>query len=97
VDKEVEIADAARTAVATAMKAPEVILTAMYEAVLAYHQTKDPAVLIEFAEAARMTAIVNLAPNDAKTLEIPPARALGAGRSLDEIFAEQPANRHGPR
>jgi hypothetical protein len=31
----------------------------MYEAVLASHETKDPAILIEFAEAARLTAIVH--------------------------------------
>jgi hypothetical protein len=77
------------------MEAPEAILTAMYEAVLAYHETKNSTVLIEFAEAARVTATIHLAPNDAKTLEIPPARALGAGRSLDEIFAGQPDHRHG--
>jgi hypothetical protein len=84
---EIEIADAVATAVASAMEVPEVILTAMYEAVLAYHETKDLAVLIEFAEAARLTAIVHSAPNYAKTLENAPSRALRPGRPLDEIFA----------
>ena len=35
------------------------MLTAMYEAVFAYHESHDPTVLIEFAEAARLTAIVH--------------------------------------
>jgi hypothetical protein len=96
-DDEVEIADAVQTAVAAAMEAPEVVLTAMYEAVLAYHETRDPAVLSEFAKAARSSAIVHSAPNYARTLEDAPSRALGAGRSLDEIFAGQPGNRHGSR
>lgn len=82
-----ETAVAVETAVATAMEAPEVMLTAMYEAVLEYHQSKDSAVLTEFAEAARLTAIVHSAPDYAKTLENAPSRALRPGRPLDEIFA----------
>jgi hypothetical protein len=84
---ESETERAVEIAVATAMEAPEVMLTAMYEAVLAYHETKDPAVLIEFAESARLTAIVHSAPDYAKTLENAPSRGLRPGRPLDEIFA----------
>jgi hypothetical protein len=84
---EIEIADAVETAVATAMEAPEAMLTAMYEAVLGYHETKDSAVLIEFAEAARLTAIVHSSPDYAKTLENAPSHAPRPGRPLDEIFA----------
>ena len=79
-------------AVSAAMQAPERVLAAMYEAVLAYHESKDPAVLIEFAEAARLTAIVHSAPNYAKTLENAPHRAGDPGRSLADIFAGHPAN-----
>jgi hypothetical protein len=85
-DNEVEIADAIQTAVAAAMEAPEAVLTAMYKAMLTYHETKDPAILIEFAEAARLTAMVHYA----KRLKNAPLPALGGGRSLDEIFARQP-------
>jgi hypothetical protein len=84
---EIEIMSDVDVAVATAMEAPEAILTAMYEAVLAYHESKDPAVLIEFAEAARLSAIVHSAPNYAKTLENAPSRARRPGRPPDEIFA----------
>jgi hypothetical protein len=43
--------------------------------------------LIEFAEAARLSAIVHSARNYAKTLENAPSRARRPGRPLDEIFA----------
>lgn len=84
---EIVDADEAQAAVATAMAAPEVILTAMYQAVLAYHEAKDPAILIEFAEAARLTASVHSASDYPKTLESAPSRAGRPGRPLDEIFA----------
>lgn len=84
---EIVSADEVQAAVATAMEAPQVILTAMYKAVLAYHEAKDPAILIEFAEAARLTAIVHSASDYAKTLESAPYRAGRPGRPLDEIFA----------
>jgi hypothetical protein len=84
---EIEIADQVETAVAAAMETPEVFLTAMYRAVLTYHETNDSTILIEFARAARLTAIVHSAPDYAKTLENAPTRALRPGRPLDEIFA----------
>jgi hypothetical protein len=87
---EIEIVDGVATAVKTAMEDLEVILTAMYEAVFAYHETKDPEALIDFAEAARVAAIVRSAAQHAKTLENASPPALGKGRSLDEIFAAQP-------
>jgi len=43
--------------------------------------------LIEFAKAARLTAIVHSAPDYAKMLENAPSRARRPGRPLDEIFA----------
>jgi hypothetical protein len=84
---EILIGDAVETAVATAMAAPETVLTALYQAVFTYHETNDPAVMIEFAEAARLTAIVHSAPGYAKTLENAPSSPPRPGRPLDEIFA----------
>ena len=70
-----------------AMEAPDRVLTAMYEAVFAYHESQDPAVLIEFAEAARLTAIVHSSPGYEKTLESAPRHSGRPGRPLADIVA----------
>ncbi len=74
-------------AVAAALEAPERVLTSMYEAVFAYHESHDPTVLIEFAEAARLTAIVHSSPGYEKTLESAPRHSGRPGRPLADIVA----------
>lgn len=74
-------------AVEAAMEAPDRVLSAMYAAVLAYHESKDPAVLVEFAEAARLTAIVHSSPDYEKILECAPRSPGRPGRPLADILA----------
>jgi hypothetical protein len=88
-DHDIDIRSEVEVAVATAMEAPDKILSAMYEAVYAYHDNGDPAVLIEFAEAARLTALVHASPGYAEALQNAPTRPGLPGRSLRDIFAER--------
>lgn len=64
----------------------ENVLREMYRAVYAYHESQDPAVLVEFAKDAVATIEVHSTPEYAKDAQGAPRVPAARGRSLEEIF-----------
>lgn len=76
-----------RTAVTTAMEAPEAVLEAMFRAIYAWRDSGEPSRLTSFADAALATIDVHTSPGYDKTLAAAPVGPTKRGRSPEEIFA----------